>query len=87
MFGVGWAEILLVMIVAVLVVPAKDWPKLFYQAGRWVRIARNIVDDAKRDFEKALYTDDMRDLHNDLKKISFDPLPPKPQPPKADTDP
>ncbi len=34
MFDVGWSEMLVVVLIAVLVIGPKDIPKIMYQAGR-----------------------------------------------------
>ena len=59
MLGVGWGEIILILVVAVLVVPPEDLPKLMRELGRWVARARKIVDSAKKEFEDALHVDDL----------------------------
>ena len=59
MLGVGWGEIILILVVAVLVVPPEDLPKLMRELGRWVARARKIVDAAKKEFEDAMHVDDL----------------------------
>ena len=65
MFGIGWGEIALILVVAVLVVPPEDLPKLMREAGRWVVRARRMMDGARKEFQDALRVDDVKD---DLRK-------------------
>lgn len=60
MFGIGWGEIALILVVAVLVVPPEDLPKLLREAGRWAGKARKIVNSAKQEFEDAMKIDDIK---------------------------
>ena len=50
MFDLGWTELLLIGIVALIVVGPKDLPVLFRNAGRWVGKMRGMA----REFSKAM---------------------------------
>jgi len=66
MFGIGWGEIILILVVAVLVIPPKDMPRLMREAGRWAGKARKIVNSARREFGDAMRVDDIKtDIHKD----------------------
>ncbi len=43
MFGISWAEFLVVLLVAVLVIPTRHWPDVARFLGRVVRWVRNLV--------------------------------------------
>lgn len=49
MFDIGPAEILVVIVVAVIVFGPDKLPEFARQAGRFVRTARRMMDDAKSD--------------------------------------
>jgi sec-independent protein translocase protein TatB len=53
MFDIGWSELLLIGVVALVVIGPKDLPKAIYAAGKWVRKARM----AAREFQ--VHIDDM----------------------------
>jgi len=57
MFGMGWPEILVVMVVAILVFGPERLPELARQAGRFLRTARKMVDNAKSDLASEMGED------------------------------
>jgi len=66
MFGIGWGEIILILVVAVLVIPPKDMPRLMREAGRLAGKARKIVNSARQEIEDAMRVDDIKtDIHKD----------------------
>lgn len=60
MFGVGWAELALIAIVAVLVIPPKDMPGIMHKLGTWTGKLRRMLDGARREFEDAMRIDDKK---------------------------
>jgi sec-independent protein translocase protein TatB len=58
MFGIGWGEIALILVVAVLVVPPEDLPKLMREAGKWFGKIKRMTDSARKEFEDALKVDE-----------------------------
>lgn len=63
MFDIGWPELMLIGLVALVVIGPKDLPKAIYGVGKWVRKARLVarefqthVDDMMREAE----LDDLR---------------------------
>ena len=86
MFEVGWTEILVIAIVALIVFPTKDLPRLLRTVGQLVGKARRMAGDMQSQFNQALREAereaDLSDVKNsvqnanpltDLKK-TFDPL-------------
>ena len=43
MFGISWAEFLVVLLVAILVVPARMWPDVARVLARIVRFVRGVI--------------------------------------------
>lgn len=43
MFGISWAEFLVVLLVAVLVIPARHWPDVARFLARVVKFVRGVV--------------------------------------------
>ena len=43
MFGISWAEFIVILLVAILVVPARYWPDVARFAARVVKFVRRII--------------------------------------------
>jgi len=43
MFGISWAEFLVILLVAILVVPVKYWPDVARALARFVNYIRKII--------------------------------------------
>src|SRR3546814_18393534 len=53
MLDIGWSELAVIAVVALLVIGPKDLPRALYTVGKWMRAARKVT----RDFQK--HVDDM----------------------------
>lgn len=66
MFGMGWPEIALILVVALLLFGPEKLPELARQAGSFVRTLRQMADNAKNDLGREMGEDfsnlDLRDL-------------------------
>ncbi|MGH3360236.1 MAG: sec-independent translocase [Nocardioidaceae bacterium] len=67
MFDIGPAEILVVLVVAIVVFGPDKLPQFARQAGRFVRTARRMMDDAKSDLAAEM-GDDFESL-KDLREL------------------
>lgn len=67
MLDIGWSELLVIGVVALIVVGPKDLPKLFRSLGQWVGRARGLA----RDFQRAMNDAADESGISDIKK-SFD---------------
>ncbi len=43
MFGISWTEFLVIILVGVLVIPARNWPDVARFLGRFVKFIRNLI--------------------------------------------
>lgn len=49
MFNIGFAELILILLIAFVVVGPKDLPKIARALGRFVRYVRSMVEEVKRE--------------------------------------
>ena len=69
MFGMGWPEIFVVGVVAMLVFGPDKLPEFARQAGKFVHTARRMIENAKDDLGK--------EMGHDLSGIGFRDLDPR----------
>ena len=53
MFELGWQEIIILMLIALIVVGPKDLPRIVKTAGQWMGKARGYARDFQRTIEEA----------------------------------
>lgn len=70
MFGMGWTEILVIGVVALVVVGPKELPGLFRNVGQFVGKARGMAREFSRAMEDAADQSGMREASNTLKGLS-----------------
>ena len=49
---IGWFEILIIVIVAIIVLGPKDFPIMLKKVGSWIGTAKRYVNDLQNDFSK-----------------------------------
>lgn len=62
MFDVGFSELLMVGLVALLVLGPEKLPKAARMAGFWVGKARSVLAHAKAEIKQELHAEEMRQL-------------------------
>jgi len=70
MFGLGWGELIVVGIVALIVVGPKDLPMMFRQLGKFTARARQMGRDFSRAMDDAADQAGMKDMQNDLRNMA-----------------
>ena len=73
MFDVGWPELVVILIVALLVIGPRDLPKALYTMGKWLRAARRVTSDFQRhvdDMMRESELDDLRKVANQAKSLN-----------------
>ena len=62
MFDVGWAEILVIVAVAVMVIGPQDIPKVMYGIGRFMRRLQYVRFAVSQQFDDILKAGDIEEL-------------------------
>ena len=70
MFDMGWSELLVIGVVALIVVGPKDLPVLFRNVGRFVGKARGMAREFSRAMNEAADESGMRDAANTFKTVT-----------------
>lgn len=69
MLDIGWSELLVVAIVAIVVVGPKDLPKLMRTIGFYVGEARRAAADFQRQFNEAIAESEADEVRKNLEAI------------------
>ena len=71
MFGdIGWAELVLIGIVALIVIGPEDLPDMFRQLGRFTAKLRQMSREFSRAMEQAAKESGVKDVADDLKAVT-----------------
>lgn len=70
MFDIGWTELLLIGVVALIVIGPKDLPDMFRQLGRFTAKLRSMARDFQRAMEQAANESGVKDVAKDLKGMA-----------------
>lgn len=74
MFDIGWTEMFLIIVVAIIVIGPKDLPRALRTVGQWVGKARSIGRDFQRgidDMIREAELDDMKKQFDDARKLDL----------------
>jgi len=75
MFEIGWTEILLIALVAIVVIGPKDLPRAMRIVGQWTGKMRRMAGEFQRQFNQALKEAELDDVRKDVEAIvKGDPL-------------
>ena len=66
MLGVGWTEMLVIGVVALIVIGPKDLPVVMRQIGRYAGMIRRMGSEFQREINKATVLDEVRNLRNSI---------------------
>lgn len=83
MFDIGFWEMILVGVVALLVIGPKDLPRVARKAGLWVGRARRTLASVKSEIDREFKAQELQEIlnrqarSNPLERILEDPGPPR----------
>jgi sec-independent protein translocase protein TatB len=70
MFDIGWTELVVIGVVALIVIGPKDLPGLFRTLGRFTAKARSMAREFQRAMESAADETGVKDVAKDLKDVT-----------------
>jgi sec-independent protein translocase protein TatB len=69
MFDIGWSEIAVIVVVALVVIGPKDLPKVLKTVGIWVRKARMLTRDFQNSVDEMIREADMEDVRRQATEL------------------
>lgn len=70
MFDIGWTELLVIGVVALIVIGPQDLPDMFRQLGRFTGKMRAMARDFQRAMDDAAKSSGMNDVAKDLRNVT-----------------
>jgi sec-independent protein translocase protein TatB len=70
LFDIGWPELLLIGVVALVVIGPKDLPRALRVAGFWVRKARTLSREFQSSIDQMIREAELDEVRQDLKKVA-----------------
>jgi sec-independent protein translocase protein TatB len=72
MFEIGWTELLVIAVVAVVVIGPKDLPRALRAVGQWTSRMKRMARDFQNQFNEALREAELEDVRKDVEAIGRD---------------
>jgi len=69
MFDIGWSELLVIAVIAIVVVGPKDLPRMLRTFGNYAGKAKRMANDFKRQFNEALREAELEDVRKSVEDI------------------
>ncbi len=75
MFDIGWTELLVIAVVAIVVIGPKDLPRVMRLVGQWTGKLKRMSREFQNQFNEALREAELEDVRKDVEAIGkIDPL-------------
>ncbi len=75
MFDIGWPEMAVVAVIALIVIGPKDLPRILRYAGRWAGKARKMAREFQRNFDDMVRESELDEVKKSVEKASaFNPV-------------
>jgi sec-independent protein translocase protein TatB len=72
MFDIGWSELLVIAVVAIIVVGPKDLPRLMRSIGHYGGKLRRAASDFQRQFEEAMRESEVEEVRKAIESVKAD---------------
>ncbi len=69
MLDIGWPELFLIAVVALIVVGPKDLPRALQTVGRWVRALRGMAGEFQRHVDDMVRETDLQEARDQLRAL------------------
>ena len=69
MFDIGFWELVVIAIIALLVIGPEQLPGFAREAGKWAGRVRRFIRDARTELERELHVDESADLDKKIAKL------------------
>jgi len=69
MFDIGWSELLVIAVVAIIVIGPKDLPKVMRTVGHYAGKLRRAAADFQRQFEKAMRETEIDEVRKAIESV------------------
>jgi sec-independent protein translocase protein TatB len=69
MFDIGWSELLVIAVVAIIVVGPKELPRLMRTFGHYVGKVRAMASDFQRQFEEAVRDSEIDEVRKAMQEL------------------
>jgi sec-independent protein translocase protein TatB len=73
MFDIGWSELFVIAVVAIIVIGPKELPRLMRTFGHYVGKLRRAAADFQRQFEEAARDTELEDMRQALQELRGHP--------------
>lgn len=70
MFDIGWSEMVVIGVVALVAIGPKELPGVLRMVGQWVGKARRMASDFQGQFKEAMREAEMADLKKSFDEVS-----------------
>ena len=75
MFEIGWTEILVIAVVAIVVIGPKDLPRAMRSVGQWTTKVKRMAGDFQRQFNEAVREAELDDVKKEVASLGkLDPM-------------
>ena len=84
MFDIGYQELLILAVLAIIVIGPEDLPHFLRRAGKYIRQIKRQISDIQKEVTKAIDTEEIRGLRNDVTSLNrWDATTSKPSKPSS----
>lgn len=62
MFGIGWSECVVIIIVAAIFIGPKELPRVLYSGGKFFRKIKTFTADIQSSIDKIMHEEELNDI-------------------------